>query len=753
MTKYLAAMLLFCATAFGQSWVGIVAPSRANDWGTLGLPATLPDGETTTNPWTPPTRTLCVTAACNTVAGGSVTATTIQAALNSAPAGTFVSIPAGTFGLGGSVTFNASHVTLRGSGAATTKLTGGDINLGNNRSWGGASFLTANPAKGATTIQVSSPPSAGRLAMLEQCDDGFSSSNAAGMTHFTGPGYANPCTGSYTDPRGPWVCGLNSICDRNGGGTPNPHFQTHVFWISNVAGSTVTLTSPLANANWSTARSAALTWLNVNGTAGSGVEGLTTEGEVNFIGTYACWSKGLRIITTSATAHEIQRTFDSHGLDANDYIAATQGGSGASRLFLGSDSGEQGMSDHLLVNTIFDGGYFEGNGGQTNEGFAYVYAYTSGNTAFVENGEFQHHAGTAFILREGNQMGYSLDDDTWGTHNFNTWFRNWISCKDVAFPSTTNAGFQIGSWARFENVVANVLGSGPSCTTYSNTFQTNTQGTDNMTVPTLFNWGNYVQCSGDARCNNGSFLSSDVPSNLASFGANAIPYQNPVPASQSFPASFLMSNMTAHPNGGTGLSWWKVCTSWTTFPTNCATTSTPPMPPIGPDVTGGQNMAGHAYNIPAALAFAALPVDNNYTTAWGHLKQFDERAFSLDPSTNNQIVQLTPTSSIFADTVFGQSTGPLIAQLANIGSGAVSISLIAISGDYSISSNTCGSTLPVSTTCNIGIIFTPTTVGLRTGVLTITDSATGSPHTVNLSGTGTVNRAISHTIGGGRKVN
>ena len=40
--------------------------------------------------------------------------------------------------------------------------------------------------------------------------------------------------------------------------------------------------------------------------------------------------------------------------------------------------------------------------------------------------------------------------------------------------------------------------------------------------------------------------------------------------------------------------------------------------------------------------------------------------------------------------------------------------------------------------CTINITFTPTATGNRTGTLTINDNAAGSPHTVALSGTGTV---------------
>ncbi len=59
----------------------------------------------------------------------------------------------------------------------------------------------------------------------------------------------------------------------------------------------------------------------------------------------------------------------------------------------------------------------------------------------------------------------------------------------------------------------------------------------------------------------------------------------------------------------------------------------------------------------------------------------------------------------------------------------------AISGDYAISSNTCASTLAADAKCAIGVTFTPTMTGVRTGSLTFTDTAVGSPQTVKLSGT------------------
>jgi hypothetical protein len=41
-----------------------------------------------------------------------------------------------------------------------------------------------------------------------------------------------------------------------------------------------------------------------------------------------------------------------------------------------------------------------------------------------------------------------------------------------------------------------------------------------------------------------------------------------------------------------------------------------------------------------------------------------------------------------------------------------------------------------SANCQINVTFTPTAIGTRTGSVTITDNAAGSPHNVSLSGTG-----------------
>ena len=76
--------------------------------------------------------------------------------------------------------------------------------------------------------------------------------------------------------------------------------------------------------------------------------------------------------------------------------------------------------------------------------------------------------------------------------------------------------------------------------------------------------------------------------------------------------------------------------------------------------------------------------------------------------------------------------------LTNPGTGPLTINSITASGDFA-QTNTCPSsptTLAALGTCTINVTFAPTAVGARTGTLTFTDNARGSPQTIPLTGTG-----------------
>jgi len=83
--------------------------------------------------------------------------------------------------------------------------------------------------------------------------------------------------------------------------------------------------------------------------------------------------------------------------------------------------------------------------------------------------------------------------------------------------------------------------------------------------------------------------------------------------------------------------------------------------------------------------------------------------------------------------------------VTNTGSSSVSISTIAVTGNFALVSVTktkkvtpCtnGISLAAGSTCEIKVSFTPESVGALTGDVTFTDNANGSPQEVALSGTG-----------------
>jgi hypothetical protein len=100
------------------------------------------------------------------------------------------------------------------------------------------------------------------------------------------------------------------------------------------------------------------------------------------------------------------------------------------------------------------------------------------------------------------------------------------------------------------------------------------------------------------------------------------------------------------------------------------------------------------------------------------------------------LASISPTSLSFANQAVGTTSAPKLVNLSNSGNAPLTITSITASGDLAQTSN-CVSPLPARTYCTISVTFKPTAAGTRTGSLTITDNAAGSPHTVALSGVGT----------------
>jgi hypothetical protein len=101
---------------------------------------------------------------------------------------------------------------------------------------------------------------------------------------------------------------------------------------------------------------------------------------------------------------------------------------------------------------------------------------------------------------------------------------------------------------------------------------------------------------------------------------------------------------------------------------------------------------------------------------------------------------VSPASLSFGNQLQGTTSPAQTVTLSNTGSAALAISSITPSGNFSISSNGCGSSLAQNSSCQIGITFTPQSTGALSGKVTITDNSNGvagSTQAVSLSGTGT----------------
>ena len=96
----------------------------------------------------------------------------------------------------------------------------------------------------------------------------------------------------------------------------------------------------------------------------------------------------------------------------------------------------------------------------------------------------------------------------------------------------------------------------------------------------------------------------------------------------------------------------------------------------------------------------------------------------------------TPSTLSFSQTTIGQSSAALVVTVKSSSFAALSNLSTSVSGDFVVQGGTCGSSLAPSSSCTVGVAFTPTAVGSRTSTLSISHSGLTTPVTIALSGTG-----------------
>ena len=113
---------------------------------------------------------------------------------------------------------------------------------------------------------------------------------------------------------------------------------------------------------------------------------------------------------------------------------------------------------------------------------------------------------------------------------------------------------------------------------------------------------------------------------------------------------------------------------------------------------------------------------------------------STPVASNTPVANLSASTLDFGTRAINTTTQGSPITLSNIGGAALSIDSIGVSGanatDFAQTSN-CPASLAPATSCSITVSFTPSAAGTRTATLVVQDNASGSPHTVSLSGSGT----------------
>jgi len=97
---------------------------------------------------------------------------------------------------------------------------------------------------------------------------------------------------------------------------------------------------------------------------------------------------------------------------------------------------------------------------------------------------------------------------------------------------------------------------------------------------------------------------------------------------------------------------------------------------------------------------------------------------------------LTPASASYGAQGVATTSAAKTFTLTNNQTVTLTSIAITITGDFAVSATTCSTSLGAKGKCTISVTFTPTATGSRTGQLSVSDSASNSPQTSSLKGTG-----------------
>ena len=493
---------------------GLIPPERRPPWqGSVGVPGGIPT-----------LTTYCTTAACNTLYGGSVSTSTINAAIASAPADTVVRIPAGTFTLTGIVNLK-SHVVLRGAGMDVTTLdtsVNGAIQVSASFSDDfGAPVLadhvswTGNYAQGSSTLHLAATNLAGgaeavpvhNLVMIDQQSD--ANCDAIGGYGLQGVWWS---VAYPTDGR-----------DR---------YQHQISYVTAKTGHDISVDPPILMGNYATS-AAPQVWFEASAgpIEAAGVEDLTlhdTGGNnsahgINVAYAYGVWVRNCKVTNFR---YDISTYFAVRSEFRHDFVGGVSGSTDDYDFSLYYEGGclfEDNIVDNYNSAFLLES--------CTGDAFSYNYT-TNGNSTSGGNmntGGLNSHGGNnAMELVEGNYLQQVSLDNGWGSAFGFLLLRNRITGWDDSGSNYGNyvAAIDDYSMNRYMTFVGNVLGT----TGHNTVYESGSTGTNRVFVTGLSIAGvapspdpvvatsmlramNWDSANG-ALVNGGSYTIADVPASL-----------------------------------------------------------------------------------------------------------------------------------------------------------------------------------------------------------------------------------------------
>src|SRR5579871_316618 len=136
--------------------------------------------------------------------------------------------------------------------------------------------------------------------------------------------------------------------------------------------------------------------------------------------------------------------------------------------------------------------------------------------------------------------------------------------------------------------------------------------------------------------------------------------------------------------------------------------------------------------------FSLPPLTERDADANDLLDSFDFTQSPLPPLilSQRQCPVASPLAMSFDPQAVDTTSSARTVEIGNWGTKSMSISSIVAAGDFA-QTNNCKTSLGVNATCQVNVTFTPQSSGKLSGTLTVTDSGTGSPQVIQLTGTGT----------------